>query len=60
MQSVQLGFRVAEVPAHTRYFEDASSSSLRPSIVYGTKTLWTALRLVLHRRGILPSKKFSP
>ena len=60
MQSVQLGFRVAEVPAKTRYFEDASSVSLRPSIVYGTKTLWTALRLVLHRRGILPSKKFSP
>jgi hypothetical protein len=60
MQAVHFGFRIGEVPARTRYFADASSVSLRPGIVYGLKTLWTALRLVLHRRGLLPSRKFSP
>jgi glycosyltransferase involved in cell wall biosynthesis len=58
MQSVHLGFRVAEVPARTRYFADASSISLRSSVVYGVKTLWAGARLVLHRNGILRSRKF--
>ena len=60
MQSVHLGFRVAEVPARTRYFGDASSISLRPSVVYGIKTLWAGARLVLHRNGIVRSRKFEP
>jgi glycosyltransferase involved in cell wall biosynthesis len=60
MQSIHLGFRVAEVPARTRYFDDASSISLRPSVVYGVKTLWAGARLVLHRNGILRSRKFEP
>jgi glycosyltransferase involved in cell wall biosynthesis len=60
MQSIHLGFRVAEVPARTRYFADASSISLRPSVVYGIKTLWAGARLVLHRNGILRSRKFEP
>jgi glycosyltransferase involved in cell wall biosynthesis len=60
MQSIHLGFRVAEVPARTRYFDDASSISLRPSVVYGVKTLWAGARLVLHRNGIVRSRKFEP
>ena len=60
MQSIHLGFRVAEVPARTRYFADASSISLRPSVIYGIKTLWAGARLVLHRNGILRSRKFEP
>jgi glycosyltransferase involved in cell wall biosynthesis len=60
MQSIHLGFRVAEVPARTRYFDDASSISLRPSVIYGVKTLWAGARLVLHRNGILRSRKFEP
>ena len=60
MQSIHLGFRVAEVPARTRYFADASSISLRPSVIYGIKTLWAGTRLVLHRNGILRSRKFEP
>jgi glycosyltransferase involved in cell wall biosynthesis len=59
MQAVHFGFRIAEVPANTRYFPEASSASLGQSIVYGLKTLATAGRLVLHRRLRLPSKKFS-
>jgi hypothetical protein len=60
MQAVHFGYRIAEVPVRTRYFDDASSVSLRPATVYGVKTLWMAARLLLHRRGILHSAKFRP
>jgi glycosyltransferase involved in cell wall biosynthesis len=59
MQAVHFGFRVVEVPANTRYFPDASSASVRQSIVYGLKTLATAGRLVVHRRLRVRSKKFT-
>jgi glycosyltransferase involved in cell wall biosynthesis len=58
MQAVQLGFRITEVPAATRYFPDASSASAGQSIIYGLKTLGTAVRLILHRTGAWRSKKF--
>ena len=60
MQTAHFGYRIAEVPARTRYFADASSISLGPSIVYGVKTLWAGVRLVLHRNGIWHSRKFEP
>jgi glycosyltransferase involved in cell wall biosynthesis len=59
MQASQFGFRIAEVPARTRYFRDASSITFAPATVYGIKTLITAARLVLHRRGIMRSRKFA-
>jgi glycosyltransferase involved in cell wall biosynthesis len=59
MQAAHFGFRIAEVPAHSRYFDDASSVGLRTSIVYGVKTLLAAGRLLLHRLG-LRSRKFEP
>jgi glycosyltransferase involved in cell wall biosynthesis len=58
MQAAQFGFRIAEVPAHSRYFDEASSVGFRAGVVYGLKTLWTALRLVLHRAGIVRSRRF--
>ena len=60
MQASYFGFRIIEVPARSRYFADASSVDLRQSIVYGLKTLWVGLRLMLHRSGILRSRKFQP
>ena len=60
MQASQFGFQIAEVPAKTRYFEDASSINLWPATVYGVKTLGAALRLMLHRKRVLRSRKFSP
>jgi glycosyltransferase involved in cell wall biosynthesis len=60
MQASQFGFRIAEVPAHSRYFDDASSITLGPAALYGVKTLWAALRLVLHRRGLWRSRKLMP
>jgi glycosyltransferase involved in cell wall biosynthesis len=60
MQSVHFGFKIAEVPARTRYFPDASSASFAQSIVYGAKTLAVAARFLLHRSHILRSRKFMP
>ncbi|HEX2392866.1 MAG TPA: glycosyltransferase family 2 protein, partial [Solirubrobacterales bacterium] len=60
MQAAELGFRITEVPARTRYFEEASSVGFGASTVYGLKTLWAATRLLLHRSRLLPSRKYSP
>jgi glycosyltransferase involved in cell wall biosynthesis len=60
MQAVHFGFRIAEVPARTRYFPDASSATFGQSIVYGLKTLGAGARFVLHRHRILRSRKFMP
>lgn len=60
MQASHMGFRIHEVPCPTVYFADASSIAFKPSAIYGLKTLWAAARLVLHRRGILRSKKYQP
>jgi glycosyltransferase involved in cell wall biosynthesis len=58
MQAAHFGMRIEEVPASGRYFEEASSVGLRAGALYGTKTLWAGLRLLLHRARILPSRKF--
>jgi glycosyltransferase involved in cell wall biosynthesis len=60
MQASHFGFRIAEVPARTRYFDEASSIALGPASVYAVKTLWAAARLILHRSGILRSRMFTP
>jgi glycosyltransferase involved in cell wall biosynthesis len=60
MQSSYFGFRIREVSARTRYFEDASSVGLGASTIYGVKTLWAAFRLLLHRSRLLRSRKYSP
>jgi glycosyltransferase involved in cell wall biosynthesis len=60
MQASAFGMRITEVPASSRYFDDASSISLGPAAVYGLKTLWAGVRLVLHRHGIWHSRKYQP
>lgn len=59
MQSSHFGFRMREVPARTRYFEDASSVGFGASTIYGLKTLWSAARLLLHRARLVPSRKYT-
>jgi glycosyltransferase involved in cell wall biosynthesis len=59
-QAVHFGYRVEEVPAPTKYFDDASSIKVGPATIYAVKTLWMAFRLVLHRAGIVRSRKFQP
>jgi len=58
MQAVHFGYRIGEAPVATIYEDDASSIALKPSIIYGLKTLGAAGRLVLHRSGILKSRKY--
>jgi glycosyltransferase involved in cell wall biosynthesis len=58
MQAAHMGMRFAEVPAKGRYFEDASSVGFRSGAVYGLKTLWAGLRLLMHRARILRCRKF--
>ena len=53
-QAAEFGFRIAEVPARCRYFEDMSSVGFKTGVVYGLKTLWAGVRLILHRAGIWP------
>ena len=57
-QAAEMGFRIDEVPARCRYFEEASSVGFKVGVVYGLKTLWAGFRLILHRAGILKSRKF--
>jgi glycosyltransferase involved in cell wall biosynthesis len=59
-QAVHFGLPVVEVPVESRYFEDASSVGFGQGVVYGLGTLWTALRFLLHRWGLVPSDKFRP
>lgn len=58
-QAAHFGMRICEVPARGRYFDDASSVGFKTGVIYGLKTLWTGFRLLLHRRGFVPSKKFT-
>jgi glycosyltransferase involved in cell wall biosynthesis len=60
MQAAAFEMRVAEVPALGRYFEDASSVGFRTGSIYGLKTLWVGLRFALHRRGVVPCRRFRP
>lgn len=59
LQAAHFGLRIEEVPAPCKYFQGMSSVGVKASTVYGLKTLWACLRLVLHRAGIWRSAKFS-
>jgi len=58
MQASYFKMRIREVPAPGKYFDDASSVGFSTGVVYGVKTLWAGARLVLHRSGLLRSKKY--
>lgn len=60
MQATAFGMRIAEVPARGRYLDDSSSVGFGAGFVYGVKTLWAGFRLLLHRWGIVPSRRFRP
>ena len=60
LQASYFDLQIAEVPARTRYFAEASSVGFRTSVVYGLKTLWATLHLMLSRVGLFRSRKFQP
>jgi glycosyltransferase involved in cell wall biosynthesis len=59
-QAVAFEQRVVEVPIHTRYFPDASSTSMAANIRYGFGTLATMARYRLHTSHLVPSRLFVP
>lgn len=60
MQTVAFGFRIGEVPARSRYFNEASSVGLKDSTIYGMKTLMVAGTYLLNRCKLRKSRKFQP
>lgn len=58
-QAVAFDQRIVEVPVSTRYFDDASSTTLSQSVVYGLETLAVMARYSAHRAGIWKSRKFA-
>ena len=58
VQALANHFKIDEVPIRTRYFEEASSIRLGPSIVYGLGILRVMAGYALHRRGIQRNKKY--
>jgi glycosyltransferase involved in cell wall biosynthesis len=59
VQAATFGFRIGEVPAVGRYFEEASSVGFITSAVYGLKTLAALARYVTHRAGF-PARWLTP
>jgi glycosyltransferase involved in cell wall biosynthesis len=59
-QAVAFDQRVKELPVTTKYFPEASSTTLRQSIVYGCKTLAVMLRYRLHTSARLKAAIFLP
>jgi hypothetical protein len=50
-QALYFGFRIGEMSCPTKYFEEASSISLMPSIRYGIGVLKTGMQYVMQKRG---------
>ena len=57
-QATELGYRIEEVPARCRYFDEASSVGFKTGVVYGLKTLIAGGRLLIHRTGLWKSAKY--
>jgi hypothetical protein len=60
VQLLSCHYKIDEIPIRTRYFEEASSIKLWPSLVYGFGILWTMLRYLLHQKRWFRSKDFLP
>ncbi len=57
-QVIWAGYTVAEISCPTRYFAEASSISLWPSIIYGLGCLKTAMLFRLAKTGLLSTAIF--
>lgn len=59
-QVFMAGHAIGEVTCPTRYFEEASSIRLWPSVVYGLGVLRVSLQHALHRLGWLRNARYEP
>jgi len=58
-QVFMAGFHIGEVTCPTRYFDEASSIRIGPSIRYGLGVLTVSLQHLLHRAGILRHRRYA-
>tara|TARA_E500000331_G_scaffold316079_1_gene326504 strand:+ start:233 stop:982 length:750 start_codon:yes stop_codon:yes gene_type:complete len=57
-QFIHQGYEIGEITCPTSYFPEASSISLRRSIIYGIGVVLTAVKFRLHRMGVISSRLF--
>ncbi|NWF75840.1 MAG: glycosyltransferase family 2 protein [Nitrospirae bacterium] len=53
VQAVSFGFRIGEISCPTRYFRDASSINFKKSVIYGFGVLFTTMKYLFHKLGIM-------
>ncbi len=58
VQFLHRGYRIAEIPVPSRYAPECSSVNFWTSCGYGFGTLWTLVRYVADRLGIVRSRLF--
>jgi glycosyltransferase involved in cell wall biosynthesis len=59
VQTIYFGYRIGEISCPTHYFPEASSINFRRSVVYGVGVLWTSLRFVLQKSGLINFRIFN-
>jgi len=52
-------YKIEEIPIKTRYFDEASTISLWPSILYGLGILKTLFKYILHKHTFIKFKQFA-
>ncbi len=57
-QALIHNFKIEEVPIRTRYFDEASTIKLWPSILYGLDILKTLCKYVIHTRTAIKFRQF--
>lgn len=60
VQAAAFGFRLGDIPAPARYFEEASSINFRRSLRYGFESLFSVFRYYLHRAHLWRCPQFVP
>jgi len=60
VQASAFGFRLGDIPAPARYFEEASSINFYRSVRYGLASLTSLLRYYLHRTHLWKCPLFEP
>ena len=56
-QAAALGFRLGDIPVNAKYFDEASSISLRRSLVFGIGTLGVMFWVLLHRLDLYTHRR---
>ncbi len=60
VQAIANRFKIEEIPIRTRYFEEASTINLWPSVLYGLGIAGVMFQYFLHAKGIWTFRKFEP